>query len=97
MADGRPIPWSKPGDSVKERIESVYADGKVNVNVGVRQRTPGIIQLNQNMVSSIQSAHVNQGMATQEDVERLLDQLDLNDVQQYVYGRVQNFSESENF
>ena len=28
MADGRPIPWSKPGDSVKERIESVYADGK---------------------------------------------------------------------
>ena len=70
---------------------------KVNVNVGVRQRTPGIIQLNQNMVSSIQSAHVNQGMATQEDVERLLDQLDLNDVQQYVYGRVQNFSESENF
>ena len=98
LADGRQVPWGKPGDSVKERVELVQAEGRAaRVNVAVRQRTPGIIQLSQNVAASGASTHGHPSAATQEDVEDLLDQLDLNDVQQYLYGKVQKVSEQENF
>jgi TolA-binding protein len=97
MADGRPIPWGKMGDSVSERVELAYADGKAQVNVVTRQRTPGLIQLNQNMIPIGNSAQLNASGATQAELEDLLDQLDLNDVQQYVFGRVQYMTEQENF
>ena len=39
----------------------------------------------------------NLSASTQAELEDFLDQLDLNDVQQYVYGRVQYLTEQENF
>ena len=97
MADGRPVPWGKSGESVKERVEQAQAEGKVNVNVAARQRTPGIIQLNQNVAASSITPTGYTGASTQAELEDFLDQLDLNDVQQYVYGRVQYLTEQENF
>lgn len=80
LGDGSPIPWGKPGDTTKERVEAGRAkNATAQVNMNSRANVPGIIQLNQNATPL--------ACLSQDRIEDLLEQLDVNDVQQFLVNK----------
>lgn len=76
LVDGRPIPLTG-GTTAKERVEAICQKKPAQSGQGPNN-TPGIIQLSQ-IVSS--------GPLTQERIEEMLDNIDPDDVVQYLISR----------
>ena len=80
MADGSPIVWGQSGESTKERVEATRnRTSTAQVNINTRANIPGIIQFNQNSTPLA-------GLP-QDRIEDLLEQLDVNDVQQFLMNK----------
>ncbi len=80
MADGSPIVWGRSGESTKERVEATRnRTSTAQVNLNTRANIPGIIQFNQNSTPLA-------GLP-QDRIEDLLEQLDVNDVQQFLMNK----------
>ncbi len=80
MADGSPIVWGRSGESTKERVEATRnRTSTAQVNINTRANIPGIIQFNQNSTPL--------AGFPQDRIEDLLEQLDVNDVQQFLMNK----------